>query len=292
MSRSMTGYGKSDCVFNTNQYTVEIRSVNSKSLDLNIKIPAVYREKEADLRNRLNQVVQRGKVDVFMMMTEAQNGRVACEINKGIFEAHIAQLEELMSAMGVAMDRADLVPCVLRLPDILRQPFDELDEAEWNAVFNCFNKALEAFDAFRREEGQMIMQDILQRIATIGTLLSQVDIYEPQRIETVKQRIMAGLEAISIAGYDQNRFEQELIYYIEKFDITEEKVRLKQHCTYFTESSKAEEAPGRKLGFIAQEIGREINTMGSKANHVEIQKIVVAMKDELEKVKEQLLNVL
>ncbi len=291
MSRSMTGYGKSDCVFNNKQYTVEIRSVNSKALDLNIKLPAVYREKESEVRTRLNQVVQRGKVDVFVY-TDCQNGKSAGEINAAVFSAHMEQLEELLFNQGINLDKSSLVSSILRMPDILKQPLDELDEEEWKSVSDCFGRALASFDAFRLEEGATILQDILQRIANIEALLKQVEPYESQRLETVKQRILSGLEALSAAEHDKNRFEQELIYYIEKFDITEEKVRLQQHCTYFADTSKAEEAPGRKLGFIAQEIGREINTMGYKANHVEIQKIVVQMKDELEKVKEQLLNVL
>ncbi len=291
MSRSMTGYGKSDCVFNSKQYLIEIRSVNSKSLDVNIKVPPVFREKEAELRAILGKVAQRGKIDVFMNV-DAKNGKAVTEINAGVFSAHMEQLEDILFESGINVDKTQLVSSVLRMPDILKQPLEEMDEAEWAAVENCFNMALASFDAFRREEGQIIMKDILERIAAIAQLLLQVDEYEPQRLETVKQRIKAGLDALVSTDYDKNRFEQELIYYIEKFDITEEKVRLKQHCSYFEESAGAEEAPGRKLGFIAQEIGREINTMGSKANHVEIQKIVVRMKDELEKVKEQLLNVL
>ena len=291
MSKSMTGYGKHSCAYNAKQFSIEVRSVNSKSLDINIKLPITYRDKEGEIRSQLNKVVQRGKVDVFMTI-DASNAKSGAEINRVAFTAHLSQLSELLTEMGVAIDQSQLVSGVLRMPDILIQEPDKLDEKEWEAVFDCFNKALAAFDDFRCEEGTIIMRDILQRITAIEQLLAQVAPYENDRLETVKQRILGNLEQFSGVEYDKNRFEQELIYYIEKFDITEEKIRLKQHCAYFLESAKAEEAPGRKLGFIAQEMGREINTLGSKANHVEIQRIVVQMKDELEKVKEQLLNVL
>jgi len=291
MSKSMTGYGKHSCTYNAKQFSIEIRSLNGKSLDMNIKIPIIYRDKEGEIRNRLNQVVQRGKVDVFMTVDTA-DAKSNAAINKAVFTAYLRQLAQLTAEMGIAVDPSQLVSGILRLPDILTQETENLDEQEWNAVFECFNRALSAFDNFRCEEGKIIMQDILQRITIIEQLLTQVAPYENERLETVKQRIVGNLEQIQGVEYEKNRFEQELIYYIEKFDITEEKIRLKQHCAYFLECAKNEEAPGRKLGFIAQEIGREINTLGSKANHVDIQRIVVQMKDELEKIKEQLLNVL
>ncbi|MDR0295797.1 MAG: YicC family protein [Prevotellaceae bacterium] len=291
MSRSMTGYGKHNCSYNGKQFSIEIRSVNGKSLDMNIKLPIIYRDKEWEIRNLLNKVVQRGKVDVFMNV-DTINAKPGTEINKLAFTSYLKQLDQLLTEMSLAVDRSQLVSGILRMPDILTQETDGLDAKEWELVFECFNKALVAFDEFRREEGKTIMNDILLRITTIDQLLAQVLPYENERLETIKQRILGNLEQIPTAEYDKNRFEQELIYYIEKFDITEEKIRLKQHCAYFLKSAEEEEAPGRKLGFIAQEIGREINTLGSKANHVEIQRIVVQMKDELEKVKEQLLNVL
>jgi uncharacterized protein (TIGR00255 family) len=289
MPKSMTGYGKAECLHHNKQIVVEIRSVNSKTLDVSLKLPTVYREKESDVRGLLNKVVQRGKVDVFITL-EVQNGKVAAEINTGVFKMHFAQLEALIEELHIEPDKNNMVNAVLRMPDVLKQPVEQLDEGEWQTVMDCFVRALGSFDAFRDEEGKIMMRDIVQRIACIEELLQQVDAYEPHRLDTVKQRILSGIETLQ-ADYDKNRFEQELIYYIEKFDITEEKVRLKQHCRYFLDTAQ-EEASGRKLGFIAQEIGREVNTLGSKANHAGIQKIVVQMKDELEKVKEQLLNVL
>ena len=291
MSRSMTGYGKSTCTYNAKQFSIEIRSVNGKSLDMNIKLPIIYRDKEGEIRSLLNKVVQRGKVDIFMTI-DSQNNKAGAAINKPVFIAYIQQLNQLLKEIGVEVEQSQLVSGILRMPEIMLQEPDKLDEKEWAVVFECFNKALMAFDGFRCEEGKIIMQDILQRIAAIEQLLAQITPYENERLETVKQRILGNLGIVTGLEYDKNRFEQELIYYIDKFDITEEKIRLKQHCAYFLESAKEEESPGRKLAFIAQEMGREINTLGSKANHVEIQRIVVQMKDELEKIKEQLLNVL
>jgi uncharacterized protein (TIGR00255 family) len=285
----MTGYGKAECLHDNKQIVVEIRSVNSKSLDVNLKTPTIYRENDSELRGLLNRVVQRGKVDVFITL-DMQGNKASAEVNAVVFKSYFSQIQCIANELGVDPDKNNMVSSVLRMPDVLRQPVEQLDEKEWRAVVACFVDALEAFDDFRKKEGEIIMHDIVQRIICIEELLKQVDAYEPHRLDTVKQRILAGIESLHME-YDTNRFEQELIYYIEKFDITEEKVRLKQHCRYFLDTTK-EEACGRKLGFISQEIGREVNTMGSKANHVDIQKIVVQMKDELEKVKEQLLNVL
>jgi len=287
----MTGYGKSTCSYDTKQFSIEIRSVNGKSLDMNIKLPVIYRDKEGEIRSLLNKVVQRGKVDVFMLI-DSQNGKPGAEINKTAFISYFQQLNQLLKEIGVETEQSQLVSSILRMPEVMLQESDKPDDKEWETMFDCFNKALTAFDSFRCEEGKIIMQDILQRIAAIEQLLALVTPYESDRLETVKQRILVSLGIVSGVEYDKNRFEQELVYYIDKFDITEEKIRLKQHCAYFLECAKEEEAPGRKLSFIAQEMGREINTLGSKANHVEIQRIVVQMKDELEKIKEQLLNVL
>ncbi|MDR0738428.1 MAG: YicC family protein [Prevotellaceae bacterium] len=289
MPKSMTGYGKAECLYHNKQIVVEIKSVNSKTLDVNLRFPTIYRENESEIRGLLNKVVQRGKVDVFISL-EAQNGKAAIEINAGIFKSYFTQLHGIMDELHIEPDGNNMVSAVLRMPDVLKQPVEQLDEGEWQAVMACFANALSAFDDFREKEGKIIMQDIVQRITCIGTLLHQIDEYEPCRLDIVRQRILAGIEGLQVE-YDKNRFEQELIYYIEKFDVTEEKVRLRQHNQYFLDTAQ-EEASGRKLGFIAQEIGREVNTLGSKANHAGIQKIVVQMKDELEKVKEQLLNVL
>ena len=289
MPKSMTGYGKAECLYHNKQIVIEIKSVNSKTLDISLRLPAIYREKESEIRGLLNKVVQRGKVDVFISL-EAHNNKAVAEINASIFKAYFSQLHSLMDELSIEPDKNSMVKAVLRMPDVLKQPAEQLDEEEWQAVMACFVKAHNAFDDFREKEGKIIMQDIVQRVACIGRLLQQIDEHESCRLDTVRQRILAGIEGLQI-DYDRNRFEQELVYYIEKFDITEEKVRLKQHGRYFLDTVQ-EKASGRKLGFIAQEIGREVNTLGSKANHAGIQKIVVQMKDELEKVKEQLLNVL
>jgi uncharacterized protein (TIGR00255 family) len=285
----MTGYGKAECVHHNKQIVVEIKSVNSKALDINLRLPTAYRGYESEIRGLLNKVVQRGKVDVFISL-EAPNNKAVAEINTGIFNTYYTQLLGLMTELNIEPDQNNMVSAILRMPDVLRQSVEQLDEEEWQSVMDCFVRALNEFDAFREKEGEIIMQDIAQRITCIVDLLQQVDAHEHCRRDTVRQRILTSVESLQV-NYDENRFEQELIYYIEKFDITEEKVRLKQHAQYFLDTAK-EEAPGRKLGFIAQEIGREVNTLGSKANHASIQKIVVLMKDELEKVKEQLLNVL
>jgi uncharacterized protein (TIGR00255 family) len=288
----MTGFGRAERLFNNKQIVVEIRSVNGKSLDVGLKIPTVYRDKESEIRGYLGQVAQRGKVDVSVTLTSVQpNAKEMVAINPDVFKAYFSQIQRLMDEMHMEQDAGKTVNAILRLPDVLTPAAETLDEEEWKVIIDCFTKALDIFDRFRQEEGSMIMRDILQHIALIGQLLQQVDEYEPQRITVVKQHILSALALIPEGEYDKNRFEQELIYYMEKLDITEEKVRLQQHCNYFSDTAK-EEASGRKLGFITQEIGREINTLGSKANHAGIQKIVVQMKDELEKVKEQLLNVL
>ncbi|MDR3184838.1 MAG: YicC family protein [Prevotellaceae bacterium] len=289
MPKSMTGYGKAECVYENKQIVVEIKSLNSKSLDISLRIPIVCREHEAEIRGLLSRVVQRGKADVFIVL-DAQNTNVTAEINTAVFKSYFSQLQALEEELNIEPDKNSMVAAVLRMPDVLKQPVEQIGEEEWRTVMTCLTDALKAFDDFRTKEGTIIMNDILQRIHGIEDLLNDVDAYEPTRLDTVKQRILAGIEALHME-YDGSRFEQELIYYIEKFDVTEEKVRLKQHCRYFADTAE-EDACGRKLGFIAQEIGREVNTLGSKANHVEIQRIVVRMKDELEKVKEQLLNVL
>jgi uncharacterized protein (TIGR00255 family) len=258
-------------------------------LDPTLRLPIIYRENDPEIRGMLNRVVQRGKVDVLISL-DAQNSKAVAEINTGIFKTYYAQICDLMDELHIEPDKNNMVNAVLRMPDVMKQPAEQLDEEEWQAVMACFVRALDAFDNFREKEGKIIMQDIECRITCIGELLVQVEAYESCRLDTVRQRVLASIESLQI-NYDPNRFEQELIYYIEKFDITEEKVRLKQHVQYFLDTAR-EEASGRKLGFIAQEIGREVNTIGSKANQVDIQKIVVMMKDELEKVKEQLLNVL
>jgi uncharacterized protein (TIGR00255 family) len=292
MIKSMTGYGKAEQIIDRKKITVELRSLNSKTLDLNIKLPAPYREQEHLLRNELFRIVQRGKLEVSVTVA-SQDDEPLATINKSLFVAYYRQMEELLNEVGARDEKTVIAPSVLRLPDVLETVAPAPPDEEWEALFACLRQALAAFDRFRTTEGAALMNDILTHVAEIDTLLDDVKTYEPQRVERLRQRMEANLTAFLQGGqYDQNRFEQELIYYLEKIDITEEKIRLRQHCLHFRQTVGTEEAPGRKLGFIAQEMGREINTLGSKANHAEIQKIVVQMKDELEKVKEQLLNVL
>ncbi len=288
----MTGYGKAEQTVAKKKITIELRSVNSKTLDINLKMPPVYRERENLLRNELFRVVQRGKLDV-IVVAASQDAEPTAQINKALFTAYYKQLEDVLQGVGSSAAEAGIAQAILRLPDILETTTSETSEQEWEALLECLQKALTAFDTFRINEGAALMKDILSHVSLIAALLSDVPQYETQRIEVIRQRIETNLSnLLKDAAFDKNRFEQELIYYIEKIDITEEKTRLRQHCEHFVETANNEDAPGRKLGFIAQEMGREINTLGSKANHADIQRIVVQMKDELEKIKEQLLNVL
>ncbi len=292
MTKSMTGYGKAECNVAGRKITIEIRSLNSKSFDLNLKLPALYREKESQIRGELMPVIQRGKVD-FSVQTETSGQEIPAQVNAGAFKAYYETLQELAYNMGIPFDNSSMFPAILRLPDVLAANNDAMDEHSWDAFFACLQEALKAFDTFRKTEGEMLCKDILHRVRLILQLLEKVEPFEKQRVESIRQRIENSLKEISSAiGYDRNRFEQEMIYYLEKLDITEEKTRLRQHCAHFIATMEKEEAPGRKLGFIAQEMGREINTLGSKANQADIQQMVVQMKDELEKVKEQSLNIL
>ena len=292
MIKSMTGYGKAEEVTDGKKITVELRAVNSKTLDISFKIPTTYREKENLLRNELMRVVQRGKIEVAITAVSSV-AEPSATVNKALFTAYYTQFNDLLKNFGSSAKEEDVVSTILRMPDVLETTISETTDKEWNAMFSALQKALTAFEKFRIDEGKALMNDICSHVALIQNLLEAVKTYETQRIETVKQRMDTNLQAFMQNGnYDKNRFEQELIYYLEKMDITEEKIRLKQHCEHFLQTADNEETPGRKLGFIAQEMGREINTLGSKANHADIQKIVIQMKDELEKIKEQLLNVL
>lgn len=288
----MTGYGKAEEITGQKKITVELRSLNSKTLDLNLKIPTEYRERENVLRNELLRTIQRGKVEI--QITTVSQGAVSLSaINDAAFLAYYRRLDELLQQAGSSAMEAGIAQTILRMPDVLTEPAIEVAEEEWLALDACLQQALAAFDRFRAQEGMALQQDILSHVTAIAGLLETVKTFEPQRLETLRQRLENSLTTmLQNTSYDKNRFEQELIYYIEKFDITEEKIRLQQHCDYFCQTIETEETPGRKLSFIAQEMGREINTLGSKANHAGIQKIVVQMKDELEKIKEQLLNVL
>lgn len=286
MIASMTGYGKAVLELPEKKVTIEIRSLNSKTLDLNTRIPSFYREKELEIRNLISEKVQRGKVD-FSMLVELNPAARNQSINAELIKSY---MEEFKSITPNVTD-GELLPVVMRLPDVISYTQDDLGEDEWNQIRATIIEAIAALNQFRLDEGNVLEKHITQNLTNILELLIEVDPFEKERIETIKERFNKRLEELKV-DVDQNRFEQELIFYLEKFDITEEKVRLKNHCEYFLKELAGNESNGKKLGFISQEIGREINTLGSKSNHSEMQKIVVQMKDELEKIKEQSLNIL
>ena len=293
MVKSMTGYGRAERHTDQRKITVEIKSLNSKQLDLSTRIPSIYREKEYEIRQTVGKALGRGKVDLFVSVETVGGGARTAggTINRELFKAYYTQLVELQRELGDTNAAEPLITTVLRLPEVMQAESVVISDEEWAALSEAVNEAVENLNAFRAQEGAVLIADLLKRIDTIEALAAEIVPLEGERIETVRARLMENLKALQ-AHVDNNRFEQEIIYYLEKFDITEEKVRLKQHCDYFRTVAGESEGVGRKLGFIAQEIGREINTTGSKANHAGIQKIVVRMKDELEKIKEQLLNLL
>ena len=290
----MTGYGKAEAVLDHKKITVEIRSLNRKQLDLTVKVPAVYRQSEYEIRNRIGKRLQRGKIDAYVSY-EITGDSVPVNIDRKTFTAYFGQIREIAAENGIdwngsALDAA-VVPAVLRLPEVIQNDQQTVSEAETQALKRCVEEAVDHMEQFRIQEGAILIADLLRRIDRIEQLKEEIVPFEKARAETIKTRIRENIESLGIP-FDANRLEQEMIYYIEKLDITEEKVRLQNHCKYFREVARGEEAPGRKLGFIAQELGREINTLGSKANEATIQKKVVEMKDELEKIKEQVLNIL
>lgn len=290
MIKSMTGFGKATKTITNKTFTVEIRSVNSKQLDLNLRMPSMYREKEIELRNSVAEKLVRGKTDLSIYF-ESNGEEKSVQINQELAKIYFDDLLQLAKQVG--RENEPLIPSLLRMPDIMKSEKTELDENEWKEILSLIDDAIVQYNQFRSQEGKTLQAEFTARVQSILSLLNHVDPYEKERIETIKERIQKNLaDAAGKENIDQNRFEQELIYYLEKFDITEEKVRLKTHCDYFLDTIKDEQDQGRKLNFISQEMGREINTLGSKANHSEIQKLVVQMKDELEKIKEQLLNVL
>lgn len=286
MIQSMTGFGKATLQLPTKKITVEIKSLNSKGLDLNTRMPSVFREMELGLRNQLSQRLERGKID-FSLYVEVTGEETSSKINVPIVKGYINQ----MKAVIPNADETELMKMAVRMPDALKTERDEIDENEWKKIQSVIDEALENIVQFRKDEGVSLEKEFLHRIANIMTLMNNAVAYDAERVETVKTRLRTALEELK-ENVDENRFEQELIFYLEKYDITEEKVRLENHLNYFIETLAGTEANGRKLGFITQEMGREINTMGSKSNHSEMQKLVVMMKDELEKIKEQVLNVL
>ena len=290
MIRSMTGYGIAEQTYNTKKITIEIKTLNSKQLDLAIKLPNELRFAELDFRNQIGTKLQRGKVDAVITIADTDLSQ-AYHIDHDIVKAYKEQIESISVQLGIT-PASDMAMLLFRMPGIFNVPAENYDEAFVAKVSATIDQALNAVDGFRIQEGQTLKKDLLHRVELILGLLEQVEPYEKSRHEVIKQRLTKNLAELTTSGqYDENRFEQELIYYLEKLDITEEKVRLRQHCNYFNESCDDDQA-GKKLGFIAQEMGREINTLGSKANEVNIQKLVVSMKDELEKIKEQVCNIL
>lgn len=290
MVLSMTGFGKTTCEVGSKKITIEIKSLNSKQLDLFSRVPNVYKEKDLELRNIVAQRLERGKIE-FGIFVENLNGDASTQINQALVENYYSQIKSMSEKMGVP-EPSDWMALLLRMPEVMKTEVQEVDEEDWAKVRAAFEKAVDALVEFRTCEGESLSAVFEQKIANIRSLLSTIDPFEKERVEKIKQRIIDNLSEIKAVEYDKNRFEQEMIYYIEKLDVNEEKNRLRQHLTYFEETMKADGYAGKKLGFIAQEIGREINTLGSKSNHSEMQKIVVKMKDELEQIKEQVLNVL
>lgn len=288
----MTGFGKAVKVFNNKKITAEVKSLNSKQLDLSIRLPQAYREIELDLRNIIAKSLHRGKVDLFVYC-EPIDGAVATSLNIDTLKQYKAQLQAMSQQLGIP-EPDDWYGTLLRLPDALKSDLNtsEVDDDEKNTVVEVVKEALDGLNAFRLQEGRRLCGFFEEKIDAIQHLLDSVSPYEQSRVEKIKARILDSLQKLDGVEYDKNRFEQELIFYIEKLDITEEKLRLQNHLTYFLDTLHNGEAQGKKLGFISQEMGREINTMGSKANQAELQKLVVGMKDHLEQIKEQVLNVL
>lgn len=285
MIQSMTGYGKSEVQLPTKKITVELKSLNSKNLDVNARMPSIYREKELDIRKLIAKHLVRGKIDLslYVEMTAEDS---SSEINKPIVEHYMKQLREVVNT-----DDVELLKMAVRFPDAISTVRESIDDQEWQSILSELHTAINKINAYRTDEGAVLEKDFINRIKTIEELLEAVVKIDPERVIAVRERLKKGVEELR-EKYDENRFEQELVYYIEKFDITEEKVRLKNHLEYFLVAINSADSNGKKLGFIVQEIGREINTIGSKSNYAPMQKLVVQMKDELEKIKEQLLNVL
>lgn len=280
----MTGFGKSTIQFTDKRLTVEIKSLNSKSIDINTRIPIAYREKELEFRKMIADQLQRGKVD-FSLYVENTGSQTVSKINESVVKSYISQMRNIVDG-----DATELLKMAVRMPDALQSSVDEIPEDEYEIMVSEIQKAIDNLQDFRREEGAVLAKDFALRIANIQKLLNESRVLDEERLQLVRERLEKAVS--EIADVDANRFEQELVFYIEKLDVTEEKIRLKNHLDYFSETLKQPDSNGRKLGFIAQEIGREINTLGSKANFAPMQQLVVQMKDELEKIKEQVLNVL
>jgi uncharacterized protein (TIGR00255 family) len=290
MIRSMTGYGKAVKELADKRVIVEIRSVNSKQLDLNLKLSSLFREKEAEIRSILSSRLERGKVDIAIYL-EYSAGQSNSVIDTMLASHYYSELKKLSDELSLG--NTDYLSIISRMPEVIKSGSEELNEQDWQSIFEALTEALDHLDEFRQHEGDILEKDYRMRIKIILDTLIKIEPYEKQRLVSLKERIHKNLkDFMENENFDENRFEQELFYYLEKLDITEEKVRLKKHCDYFIQTLSADGFNGKKLNFITQEIGREINTLGSKANDAEIQQLVVGMKDELEKVKEQLLNIL
>ncbi len=282
----MTGYGKAECCLPDGKIIIEIRSLNGKNADISIKTQLIPRDKDLEVRQLISKELHRGNIDLYASLEQnaAEGAKV---INKEIFTAYYNQIRNL----GTIYKEEELLPVILRLPDIIEVKKQEFTQENWEKLLGSVREALVSINEFRRKEGDILYKDITGRVGMIESFISEIEKYEPVRTRAVKEKLKSRIEELGI-NPDENRLEQEIIYYIEKLDINEEKVRLRQHCRYFIETINNEQTPGKKLGFIAQEMGREINTIGSKANHADIQQWVVKMKDELEKIKEQSLNIL
>ncbi|MBY0245593.1 MAG: YicC family protein [Sphingobacteriaceae bacterium] len=287
----MTGFGVATKDHNNAKFTVEIKSLNSKFLELNLKLPKAFSDKELTLRNICSKDIERGKVSLSITVERANEGDKGATINQNLLRHYYQQLKEIDSSLSA--NTQNLMQIALNMPEVISYKEEEVDEAEWSILEQTFQSALTNFNTFRTDEGAVLRLDLELRIKNILSFFSQIDLLAPQRVAQIKNRLNTFLEEqVGKLNIDNNRLEQELIYYIDKLDITEEKTRLMSHCNYFLETLKNKDANGKKLGFISQEIGREINTMGSKANDAQIQQLVVGMKEELEKIKEQLLNIL
>ena len=294
MIKSMTGFGKAEIAIADRKITVETRSLNGKQLDLSVKMPARYRQFEYEVRNKVAKELQRGKVDLFVTIENTAGKEASVAINEVLFKSYSEQLMALAAASGLGAGsevQSQVLSAVMRMPDVVSTEVDSVGEEEKNALLQAVDEALRQHNEFRVHEGKVLIDDLLNRVEMIEGYRKAVEPYEKARTETIKKRIVDQFSQVGVA-YDAARLEQEMIYYIEKLDITEEKVRLDKHCAYFRAVATEEESVGRKLGFVAQEMGREINTMGSKSNDSEMQILVVKMKDELEKIKEQVLNIL
>lgn len=290
----MTGYGKSEVTSGNRKYTVEVRSLNGKNCDISLKSSILPKDKDLEFRQYVTKRLVRGNIDIFLTV-ETVSGSEARKIDTGLFQDYYSQISELVRSVRQDPDEnfmsSAIVSSVLRFQDVVSADRNELSEDDVEAISKGLHEAVDALIAFRAREGAVLRADLITRVDNIGAILAEAEAFECERVPSVRQRLLSRMEELSLSP-DRDRLEQEMIFYLEKLDVNEEKVRLRQHCRYFRDTMEGEECPGRKLGFIAQEMGREINTLGSKSNHAGMQKCVVRMKDELEKIKEQVLNIL